>query len=107
MASVQVSFPSDLEGMLRSEIWNYKTDPPHNGAGFSFFARFAHEPFGGNAIFFENLMQFSIVRGTASVNPHGHYVSAIIAYALCKFLKNTPLICSIIQKPNLFGLLID
>ena len=36
MASVRVSFPSDLEGMLRSEIWNYKTDPPHNGAGFSF-----------------------------------------------------------------------
>ena len=36
MASVQVSFPPDLEGMLRSEIWNYKTDPPHNGAGFSF-----------------------------------------------------------------------
>lgn len=36
MASVRVSFPSDLEGMLRSEIWNYKTDPPHNGAGLSF-----------------------------------------------------------------------
>ena len=36
MASVRVSFPPDLEGMLRSEIWNYKTDPPHNGAGFSF-----------------------------------------------------------------------
>ena len=36
MASVRVIFPSDLEGMLRSEIWNYKTDPPHNGAGFSF-----------------------------------------------------------------------
>ena len=36
MTSVRVSFPSDLEGMLRSEIWNYKTDPPHNGAGFSF-----------------------------------------------------------------------
>lgn len=33
MASVRVGFPSDLEGMLRSEIWNYKTDPPHNGAG--------------------------------------------------------------------------
>ena len=38
MASVRVGFPSDLEGMLRSEIWNYKTDPPHNGAGFSFFS---------------------------------------------------------------------
>ena len=33
MASVRVGFPSDLEGMLRPEIWNYKTDPPHNGAG--------------------------------------------------------------------------
>ena len=33
MESVRVSFPSDMEGMLRSEIWNYKTDPPHNGAG--------------------------------------------------------------------------
>ena len=33
MASVRVGFPSDLEGMLRSEIWNYKIDPPHNGAG--------------------------------------------------------------------------
>lgn len=33
MASVRVGFPSDLGGMLRSEIWNYKTDPPHNGAG--------------------------------------------------------------------------
>ena len=29
MASVQVSFPPDLEWILRSEIWNYKTDPPH------------------------------------------------------------------------------
>ena len=38
MASVRVSFQFDLEWMLRSEIRNYKTDPPHNGAGLSFLS---------------------------------------------------------------------
>ena len=46
MASVRVSFPSDLEGMLRSEIWNYKTDPPHNGAGLVLHS--LYNPFGLN-----------------------------------------------------------
>ena len=46
MASVRVSFPSDLEGMLRSEIWNYKTDPPHNGAGLALHS--LYNPFGFN-----------------------------------------------------------
>ena len=46
MASVRVSFPYDLEGMLSSEIWNYNTDPPHHGAGLVLHS--LYNPFGFN-----------------------------------------------------------